>query len=105
MQICCIAHFQYDIGGQGSHTSCDALWHTCLIARNHDNCHRLSDRPADAQNDTCHDTGLCRRDDRKENASLLGRTQGKCSFIIWCRNTADSGFTDADNGRQDHDAK
>jgi len=105
VKSCGISHFQHDICSHGPGSAEDAVRYDRLISYDHGNRQSLAYGTPHAQDDSCRNARLCRRQHRGENAAFMGGSQGQSPFVIAVRHRPDRRFGNGYYCRQYHYAQ
>ena len=97
-----VAHLDDDVARQRAHALQNALGHARLVARHHDDGHRLAHRAPHAQHNPRQNTALRGGHDGGIHAALVRRAQRQRALVIARRHGAQRGLDHADDRRQNH---
>lgn len=105
MEVGGVAHLDDDVRGHRAQALEQTLGHPGLVARDHDDGHRLTDGAANAEDDCRQHAGFCGGQHGVEHAALMRRAKGKAALVVAVGHGVKARLADRDDGGQDHDAQ
>ena len=97
-----VAHLDDDVARQRAHALQNALGHARLVARHHDDGHRLAHRAPHAQHNPRQNAALRGGHDGGIHAALVRRAQRQRALVIARRHGAQRGLDNAEDRRGEH---